>query len=228
MKKPFFYRIDISALFDFATDPEGMNMSLLQFAKELQKEKSDISYIQGLINETKDFITKKAAAGKKGMENRWLKNSSDITNDNTVITVLSSDITNDNTPVTRSSNRSSTETIAVQKAEPKTLKPLSEYSDDFQKFWSYYPTKTGKGDAWKSWQKIRPPIEPVLNALRWQVNSKKWLEGYIPNPATYLNQRRWEDEPPQNTMTASSSAMGALARAAALRREQEERNAIQP
>ena len=35
----------------------------------------------------------------------------------------------------------------------------------------------------------------VLKALEWQIDSKKWRDGYIPNPATYLNQGRWEDEP---------------------------------
>ena len=30
---------------------------------------------------------------------------------------------------------------------------------------------------------------------RAQHEDKRWLEGYIPNPSTWLNQRRWEDEP---------------------------------
>jgi len=37
MGKPFFYRIEAGALIDFATDPEGEDMTLLKFAKELQK-----------------------------------------------------------------------------------------------------------------------------------------------------------------------------------------------
>lgn len=73
-------------------------------------------------------------------------------------------------------------------------KHLSEYSDDFLEFWNLYPAKTGKGAAWKSWKKQKPPIEKVKQALEWQINSQKWQEGFIPNPTTYLNQRRWEDE----------------------------------
>lgn len=75
-------------------------------------------------------------------------------------------------------------------------KHLSDYSDDFLRFWKLYPVKTGKGDAWKSWRKQKPLIEKVMQALEWQTASQKWREGFIPNPSTYLNQRRWEDEPP--------------------------------
>lgn len=114
-----------------------------------------------------------------------------------------------------------TETEAY-KPEKEVKKILFDYSNDFQTFWSAYPEKSGKGDAWKSWQKVKPPLESVLSALSWQVNSKKWTEGFIPNPATYLNQRRWEDEPTQAGITASKGAMGAMARAAALRKEQEQ------
>lgn len=142
-KKPFFFRIDISGLFDFATDPEGLNMSLLQFAKELQKEKSDIPYIQGLIEETREFITKKSAAGKKGMENRWLKNDMVITNDNTDIAVLSTDITNDNTPVTRSSNRNKKEKIFRVPSGPHQFF-IAWWVMAFEKVTNQKPSITGR------------------------------------------------------------------------------------
>lgn len=111
MKKPFFFRIEAGALLDFATDPEGEGITLLRFAKDLQKGESDIPFIQQVIDEARGFIEKKANAGKKGMKNRWMpKNEVD----NSVITVLSSVITNDNTvitndntPITSSSSSSS-------------------------------------------------------------------------------------------------------------------------
>jgi hypothetical protein len=37
-----------------------------------------------------------------------------------------------------------------------------------------------------------------MAALAWQVESEQWCRDrgqYIPNPATYLNQHRWLDEP---------------------------------
>ena len=66
MSKPFFYRIESAALLDFATDPEGEKMTLKQFAKELQKGHSSVTYIQSVINEAHDYIAKKKKAGASG------------------------------------------------------------------------------------------------------------------------------------------------------------------
>lgn len=68
---------------------------------------------------------------------------------------------------------------------------------EFIEFWNAYPSKIGKDAALKKWIEKNPPIDTVLNALAWQVNCEKWRNGFIPNPATYLNQGRWQDEPPK-------------------------------
>lgn len=70
MKKLFYVRIDIIDLMDFATDPEGENMSLLAFAKELKKEKSEYPQIQRIINEAHCYINQKKEAGKKSAKAR--------------------------------------------------------------------------------------------------------------------------------------------------------------
>ena len=70
---------------------------------------------------------------------------------------------------------------------------------DFDLFWSAYPKKVGKEAARKSFDKIRPNIEVILKAIAWQKESKAWFEKggqFIPNPATWINQHRWEDEQP--------------------------------
>lgn len=72
----------------------------------------------------------------------------------------------------------------------------------FEKFWKLYPLRkrAGKGAAEKAWDKIKFPaetFEKIKEALSWQIKSSDWLNDngkYIPMPATYLNQRRWEDE----------------------------------
>lgn len=74
------------------------------------------------------------------------------------------------------------------------------YSSDFLTFWSAYPKRKSKGEAWKAWQKIRPDsglLEAMLEAIRIQTQGAGWMKDggqYIPYPATWLNQRRWEDE----------------------------------
>jgi hypothetical protein len=86
--------------------------------------------------------------------------------------------------------------------ENRSKEPHAKRSDDrFDSWWSAYPKKTGKGAALKAWSKIRPSdavVTQMLNALEWQRNQPQWLKdggAFIPNPATYLNQSRWEDEP---------------------------------
>ena len=69
----------------------------------------------------------------------------------------------------------------------------------FADFWKAYPNKTGKGAAETAWKKIKAPADTlalILAALAKQKTSDQWRKDggqYIPNPATYLNQRRWED-----------------------------------
>ena len=71
------------------------------------------------------------------------------------------------------------------------------YSSDFEAFWKAYPSKVGKGAAWRAWQKVRgrPPVKELIAAIEAQMTWRRWVRGYIPNPSTWLNQRRWEDEP---------------------------------
>lgn len=66
---------------------------------------------------------------------------------------------------------------------------------DFDLFWNVYPKKIGKEAARKSWLKNKPDINLVTNAIKWQEHSSQWKKGFIPNPATYINQHRWLDEP---------------------------------
>jgi hypothetical protein len=68
----------------------------------------------------------------------------------------------------------------------------------FDEFWASYPRKVGKGAAEKAWQraKINGHHAKVMGALESQKRGQDWIkEGgrFIPNPATWINQRRWED-----------------------------------
>ena len=73
----------------------------------------------------------------------------------------------------------------------------------FNDFWSVYPRKEAKTDAIKAWNKLAPDNllqAQILKAIQLQRESPQWQEGggkYIPYPATWLNGRRWEDEPTQ-------------------------------
>lgn len=83
--------------------------------------------------------------------------------------------------------------------------PISPKGNDaFERFWNVYPKKIGKGAAEKSFKKYKPDevlLSAMLKAVDTQKRSKDWQkEGgqFVPNPATWLNQKRWEDETPQS------------------------------
>lgn len=65
----------------------------------------------------------------------------------------------------------------------------------FADFWAAYPRKVGKDAARKAWAAAvkRAPVATIAAGL----NSAKWPSDrqFIPHPATWLNQGRWQDEP---------------------------------
>ena len=70
----------------------------------------------------------------------------------------------------------------------------------FDRFWSIYPRKEGKGAARKAFGKARKKValEAMLSAVELQKQSPQWNRDdgrYIPMPATWLNQERWGDSP---------------------------------
>lgn len=72
------------------------------------------------------------------------------------------------------------------------------YSAPFLAFWESYPSKVGKGAAWKAWRRLRPTAElqtRMLAAVEAQRLTPRWRQGTIPHPATWLNGARWEDDP---------------------------------
>lgn len=67
----------------------------------------------------------------------------------------------------------------------------------FGMFWKSYPKKKGKGAARKAWMKHKPPdkIHKTLEAYKRTEQWKKDGGQYIPYPATFINEGRWDDEP---------------------------------
>lgn len=70
----------------------------------------------------------------------------------------------------------------------------------FSQFWAAYPKKQGKGAAEKAWMKLKPSetlTNQMIQALELAKKCSQWNRDggqYIPNPATWLNQKRWEDD----------------------------------
>jgi hypothetical protein len=68
----------------------------------------------------------------------------------------------------------------------------------FDEFWSLYPRKIAKAVARKAWQRLSAE-QQLMAAKAIDAHCQYWsaketeLE-FIPHPATWLNQERWEDE----------------------------------
>jgi uncharacterized protein YdaU (DUF1376 family) len=76
---------------------------------------------------------------------------------------------------------------------PADAEPLP---DRFPEFWQAYPNKTGRKPCAVAWRARRLDgiaDEIIANVCARAVSDRKWLDGFIPNPLTYLNQERWKD-----------------------------------
>jgi len=67
----------------------------------------------------------------------------------------------------------------------------------FDLFWKVYPKKRKKKTSHEIWK--RKKLDPVVDLLIADVknrieNDSRWTSGYVPDPTTYLNQERWDDE----------------------------------
>lgn len=101
--------------------------------------------------------------------------------------------------------------LTPQRGEEAEQKNLQEKR--FDEFWAAYPRKQGKGAAWKAWQKIHPDAQlhsAIMKSVKAHAkNNPQWLKDngqYIPNPSTWLNQKRWEDEKPKETQSARGNS----------------------
>jgi hypothetical protein len=81
--------------------------------------------------------------------------------------------------------------------ETETETDIDRESMSFNSFWKSYPRKCAKPAAVRAWKKIktteieaimRAVVSQSINGILHNANPK-----YIPHPATWLNQRRWED-----------------------------------
>ena len=114
------------------------------------------------------------------------------------------------------------------------IPPKSPKGELFEKFWAAYPKKVGKQAAQKAWSRLKPNnelTETILQAIERQKSSIQWSTNngqFIPNPTTWLNQGRWEDEVQtptgcssgvQSGYTLGESELNAIARLKQLRDE---------
>jgi uncharacterized protein YdaU (DUF1376 family) len=94
----------------------------------------------------------------------------------------------------RRTNGRSTDVQPTNNHKPITINHIS--IDQFETFWKIYPKKVSKENAKKAWIKIKPNDDLIVKITK-AVNDQKLSEReqqFIPHAATWLNNKRWEDE----------------------------------
>lgn len=88
----------------------------------------------------------------------------------------------------------------IKPKDPTNISRINPLDDGFAQFWKHYPKKVGKDKALTAWKKKKPNVIDVIKSLAWQIKCEQWTKDngqFIPNPATYLNDGRWQDEQPK-------------------------------
>ena len=115
-----------------------------------------------------------------------------------------------NSPILREEESSITESIKENKRTPISPEGIGEgksplkkekngFSKSFEAWWKGYPKKVGKLQASKAFDKALKMTDEskLIEAVKRQSNCAQWQKDggqFIPHPATWLNQGRWEDE----------------------------------
>ena len=120
--------------------------------------------------------------------------------------------TNDETPCNATQHQKKPR--GEESREEKKNTPSIPQGGGFDEFWSAYPKKVGKDDARKAFLKRKPDGELLalmLAAIAAQRESQAWIRDggqYIPNPSTWLNQGRWQDETDPVQQNGEHSSLG--------------------
>jgi hypothetical protein len=97
-----------------------------------------------------------------------------------------------------------TSCAATDAARPRPKK--RSYPEAFEEWWKLYPRKTGKLAAMRAWEQARARLRQDgrevafldLAAEQYAAAVKRWPPDdrrFIPHPATWLNQGRYDDDP---------------------------------
>lgn len=101
-----------------------------------------------------------------------------------------------------------TTTETEQKAKP--LRASRSAGPLFEKFWNEYPRKVAKTEAEKAFAKISPDqplFDEILAGLLRANRSAAWLKDggqFVPHAATWLNGKRWTDQPDAGPAAATA------------------------
>lgn len=97
---------------------------------------------------------------------------------------------------------------------PQKQSGASSYPQAFEDWWDLYPKKVGKQAALRAWRKAckvagSGGLERALESHLPSMRTKETR--FVPNPATWLNEGRYDDEPPAVQERPKSSSSDVMA-----------------
>ena len=154
----------------------------LESVEVTSRTDAGVIYSRRLVRDHAEFM-RSSRAGKSGGGNPAIKNTENI-------------------------QKPYPEAISIRAREPNPplypplyppLKGVGVTSTpEFDQFWAAYPRKVGKKAALKAWNaaKDKPAAAAIISAVNRAKECEQWQKDggqYIPHPATWLNQGRWDD-----------------------------------
>ena len=159
-----------------------------------EQKKGFVAAVFAAVKPNLDTSLAKAKAGSAGGRAKQTEANASNLEAN-----LSKEEANESTSEANASNPEAIRNIEDRSKNKEYIKPYSTIEEAFESFWKEYPNRKGKGKAREAFKKAikKTGISTMVEAVRKQRQGSQWKkdEGrYIPYPATWLNQERWEDE----------------------------------
>lgn len=84
-------------------------------------------------------------------------------------------------------------TISAKKVTLTVTEPSKESNGQFDEFWHLYPRKVAKAKAEKAWRNLTKTDKKaaLMSVTTWPFSAET---RFIPHAATWINQKRWEDD----------------------------------
>jgi hypothetical protein len=116
------------------------------------------------------------------------------------VTVTATQETNQPTVPTEQNQQNQTNQNQNHTCAPKRVARVSDEQEKlFDRFWDAYPRHVNKKRARELFLKLNPSVvDAIFQALEIQKKSDAWTKDggqFIPHPTTWINGKRWEDEP---------------------------------
>ncbi len=121
------------------------------------------------------------------------------TNKFTIITICNFNKYQEKPEEKQQTNNNQTTNNQQQRKNNKNKNTSPEEDHRFMEFWSRYPRKTKRPDAYRAWKKHncgKSRLEEVMSSLNIYINGP-WHgkdKQFIPYPASWLNGEPWNDE----------------------------------